>query len=75
MKKLLSLGAVCLFVGMTATTLSGGEDAAEAGTFGTSLSEHGGWYGLKSQTQTGKFTALTAPGCLSIRATVICRSR
>jgi hypothetical protein len=31
MKKLLSLGAVCLFVGMTATTLSGGQDRGGSG--------------------------------------------
>jgi hypothetical protein len=75
MKKLLSLGVVSLFIVMTAMTLSGSQD--RSGNEGTrdGLSERGGWPGSKRKAQTGKFTGLTVPGCLSTRATATCRSR
>ena len=41
----------------------------------TGLSARGGWPGSKRKTQTGKFTGLTVPGCLSTRWTATCRSR
>ena len=80
MKKLFSLGVVLLMIGMTAMTLSGSQGqkwkrSGEMTASGTALSERGGWLGSKRKAQTGKFTGLTALGCLSTRATATCRFR
>ena len=75
MKKLLSLAVVSLFIGMTAMTLFGGQD--RGGNEGIRGRFVGAWRlaWLEEEGQTGKFTRLTVPGCLSTRATATCQSK
>jgi hypothetical protein len=75
MKKLLSLGVVSLFIGVTAMTLSGSQDRGGNDGIRDRFMARGDWPGLKRKARTGKFTELNVLDCLSTHATATCRSR
>ena len=75
MKKLLSLCAVSLLIGMTPTMLSGTQD--RGGKEGIQSRFIGAWrlVWLEEQGADGNIHRATVPGCLSTPATATCQSR
>jgi len=78
MKKLLSLGVLSLFIGMT--TISGlTRSGSQAGGVNENIRDRfiGAWRlaWLEEEGADGKLAGRTAPGCLSIHTTATCRFR